>query len=79
MSLNKVDVCKTLSNFKFYMNEIVLDLTKFNPEIQDALKSRAIREGKPMKALLVEIIENKTDAILAAVGDARNPPPRMLA
>ena len=61
------------------MNEIVLDLTKFSPEIQDALKSRAIREGKPMKSLLMEIIENKTDAILAAVSDARNPPPRMLA
>jgi len=56
------------------MNEIVLDLSKFTPETQDALKTRAIREGKPMKQLLYELIEVKTEEILKAAGDVETPP-----
>jgi len=56
------------------MNEIVLDLTKLTPETQDALKTRAIREGKPMKLLLAELIEAKTETILKASGDVETSP-----
>ena len=58
----------------FDMNEIVLDLTKLSPETQDSLKTRAIREGKPMKLLLAELIEAKTETILKAAGDVETPP-----
>jgi len=46
------------------MNEIVIDLDRFTPEQQEALKDRAVREGKPMKHLLAEIIATTTQTIL---------------
>ena len=51
------------------MNEIVIDLDKFSPKVRDALKDRAVREGKPMKALLLEMIETTTQTINTAAGE----------
>lgn len=48
------------------MNEIVIDLSKFSEEVQEALKERAVREAKPMKLLMAEIIAANAQAILTA-------------
>jgi hypothetical protein len=53
------------------MNEIVIDLTTFSPEVQNALKDRAVREGKPMKQLLSELIADTTETILRAAGQEK--------
>ena len=53
------------------MNEIVIDLEKFSPEVQNALKDRAVREGKPMKQLLAELIADTTQTIISAAGEER--------
>lgn len=50
------------------MNEIVIDISKFSPEVQNALRDQAIREKKPMKQLLAEIIQSTSETILAAAG-----------
>jgi len=50
------------------MNEIVIDLDQFPPAVQEALRDRAIREKKPMKAILAEIIRETSAAIVAAAG-----------
>ncbi len=51
------------------MNEIVIDITKFSPDVQDALKDRAVSEGKPMKQLLAEMIAATTETIIQAAGE----------
>lgn len=48
------------------MNEIVINLANFSPEIQETLKDRAVREGKPMKQLLADLIATSTQSILSA-------------
>lgn len=48
------------------MNEIVIDISKFTPEVQNALRDRAVREGKPMKQLLADLIATSTQSILSA-------------
>jgi hypothetical protein len=53
------------------MNEIVIDISNFSPEVQDALKARAVREGKPMKQLLADLIATTTQTILSAAGETR--------
>lgn len=53
------------------MNEIVIDISNFSPEVQDALKNRAVREGKPMKQLLADLIATTTQTILSAAGEAK--------
>lgn len=55
-------------NPKQTMNEIVIDITKFSEEVQDFLKDRAVREGRPLKMLLAELIESTTQTILRAAG-----------
>lgn len=47
------------------MNEIVIDLDKFPQAVRDELKARAIRERKPLKNLLAEMIAETTETILA--------------
>ena len=58
------DIRQGLVKVSFDMNEIVIDLDSLPDETQQALKSRAVREGKPMKQLLAELINNASDAIL---------------
>lgn len=53
------------------MNEIVIDITKFSPEVQNALKDRAVREGKPMKQLLADLIAATTQTIIRAAGEEK--------
>jgi phenylpyruvate tautomerase PptA (4-oxalocrotonate tautomerase family) len=52
------------------MNEIVIDISNFSPEVQNALKDRAVREGKPMKQLLADLIATTTQAVLTAAGES---------
>lgn len=51
------------------MNEIIIDISKFSPEVQDALKDRAVREGKPIKQLMAELIDSTTQTIISAAGE----------
>lgn len=51
------------------MNEIVIDISKFRPEVVEALRDQAVRERKPMKQLLAEIIERTSETIIAAAGE----------
>jgi plasmid stability protein len=53
------------------MNEIVIDLSNFPQETQDALKIRAVREGKPMKRLLAELIQSSSEKILRTEQEAK--------
>jgi len=53
------------------MNEIVIDLSNFPQETQDALKLRAVREGKPMKRLLSALIQASAEKILRTEEEAQ--------
>lgn len=55
------------------MNEIVIDLAQFPEAIQEALKNRAVREGKPLKILLSELIAANAETILRTAGEADKP------
>ena len=56
------------------MNEIVIDLNYFTPDIQEALRDRAVREGKPMKQLLSELIATTTQTILLTAAEGSTAP-----
>lgn len=51
------------------MNEIVIDISKFPEPLQEALREKAIREKKPMKKVLAEIIESTSQTILATAAE----------
>lgn len=51
------------------MNEIVVDISKFKPEVQEELRKQAVRTRTPMKLLLANLIEKTTETILKAAGD----------
>lgn len=53
------------------MNEIVIDIDKLPKAVREELKERAIREQKPLKVLLAEIIEETTETILTAAGQPK--------
>lgn len=50
------------------MNDIVIDFDKFPDAVKDALRDQAIREKKPMKVLLAEIIQSTSETIISAAG-----------
>ena len=50
------------------MNDIVIDFDKFSAPVQDALRDQAIREKKPMKQLLAEIIQSTSETIISTAG-----------
>jgi len=53
------------------MNEIVIDISKFPEPLQEALRERAIRERKPLKQVLSEIIADTSSAILKTAGEGQ--------
>ena len=52
------------------MNEIVIDLSQFPAALQEALRNQAIREMKPMKQLLAEIIRNTSATIVSVATES---------
>lgn len=50
------------------MNDIVIDFDQFSDPVKEALRDQAVREKKPMKALLAEIIQSTSETIISASG-----------
>ena len=51
------------------MNQIVIDLNQFPKPVQEALKDQAIKEKKPLKQVLAEIIKETSETIVATSGE----------
>ena len=51
------------------MNEIAIDITKFPADVQDGLKNKALREGKTLSQVMVEMVKKTTETILGASGE----------
>ena len=51
------------------MNEISIDITKFPADVQDGLKNKALREGKTLSQVMVEMVKKTTETILGASGE----------
>ena len=52
------------------MNDIAIDITKFPAAVQDELKNKALREGKTLSQVMVEMVTKTTETILVASGEA---------
>ena len=54
------------------MNEIVIDIDKFSDPVREELKARAVRERKPLKHLMAEMVAEATETIIAVANHNPN-------